>query len=149
MSACPDVKCGMWTNGVERICYRRVNTDGMVGFEEIPDIPGKGRTEDEIERPRFDQLKAASSDALLFAFRRRHHYIAGNQGLQKPDAFQELLKIIFCKIHDKRSSDEVEFHAASKERYGLNGRLPGLHLATGTRLTGQPPMHRPPPPRCG
>ena len=123
ISGCPNVAYGMWTNGVERFCYRRVDADGKVAFEEIPDIPGKGRSEDEIERPRFDQLKAASSDALLFAFRRCHNYIAGNQGLQKPDAFWELLKIIFCKIHDERSSDEVEFYATSKERYGLNGRL--------------------------
>jgi type I restriction enzyme M protein len=123
MAACPNVAYGMWTNGIERYCYRRVDTNGKVAFEEIPDIPGKGRTEDEVERPRFDQLKAASSDALLFAFRRCHNYIAGNQGLQKPEAFWELLKIIFCKIHDERSSDEVEFYATSKERYGLNGRL--------------------------
>ncbi|MCB1835268.1 MAG: N-6 DNA methylase [Geminicoccaceae bacterium] len=123
MAACPNVAYGMWTNGIERYCYRRVDTNGSVKFEEIPDIPGKGRTEDEVERPRFDQLKAASSDALLFAFRRCHNYIAGNQGLQKPEAFWELLKIIFCKIHDERSSDEVEFYATSKERHGLNGQL--------------------------
>jgi type I restriction enzyme M protein len=122
MSACPNVAYGMWTNGVERFCYRRVDTNGQIAFEEIPDIPGKGRTEDEVERPRFDQLKAASSDALLFAFRRCHNYIAGNQGLQKPEAFWELLKIIFCKIHDE-NSDEIEFYATSKERHGLNGQL--------------------------
>lgn len=123
MAACPNVAYGMWTNGIERHCYRRVDTNGKVAFEEIPDIPGRGRTEDEVERPRFDQLKAASSDALLFAFRRCHNYIAGNQGLQKPEAFWELLKLIFCKIHDERSSDDVEFYATSKERHGLNGRL--------------------------
>lgn len=113
---------GMWTNGLERFCYRRIEAHGRISFEEIPDIPAKGRTEDEIERPRFDQLKAASSDALLFAFRRCHNYIAGNQGLQKPEAFWELLKIIFCKIHDERGSDQVEFFATAKERHGLNGQ---------------------------
>jgi type I restriction enzyme M protein len=123
MAACPNVAYGMWTNGLERFCYRRIETSGKIIFEEIPDIPGKGQTEDEIERPRFDQLKAASSDALLFAFRRSHNYIAGNQGLQKPEAFWELLKIIFCKIHDERSSDQVEFYATSKERFGLNGQM--------------------------
>ena len=123
MAACPNVTYGMWTNGIERFCYGRIERAGKVIFEDMPDIPGKGRTEDEVERPQFDQLKAASSDALLFAFRRCHNYIAGNQGLQKPEAFWELLKIIFCKIHDERSSDEVEFYATSKERRGLNGRL--------------------------
>ena len=123
MAACPNAAYGMWTNGVERYCYHRVEAKGKVRFEEIPDIPGKGRTKDDIEKPTFDQLKAASSDALLFAFRRCHNYIAGNQGLQKPEAFWELLKIIFCKIHDERSSDDVIFYATSIERHGLNGRL--------------------------
>ena len=125
MAACPNVAYGMWTNGVERYCYRRVETHGKVAFDEIPDIPGKGRTEKDVERPRFDQLKAASSDALLFAFRRCHNYIAGNQGLQKPEAFWELLKIIFCKIHDERSSDEIEFYATSKERHGPERQTQG------------------------
>lgn len=123
MAACPNASYGMWTNGVERYCYRRMETAGQISFEEIPDIPGNGQTEDDVERPRFDQLKAASSDALLFAFRRCHNYIAGNQGLQKPEAFWELLKIIFCKIHDERSSDEVQFYTTSAERHGLNGQL--------------------------
>ena len=123
MAACPNVAYGMWTNGLERFCYRRVESSGRVTFQEIPDFPGKGRSENEVERPRFDQLKAASSDALLFAFRRCHNYIAGNQGLQKPEAFWEFLKIIFCKIHDERSSNQVQFYATSKERHGLNGRL--------------------------
>ncbi len=123
MAACPNAAYGMWTNGVERFCYRRRDASGTVRFVEIPDIPSSGSSEDEAERPRFDQLKAASSDALLFAFRRCHNYIAGNQGLQKPEAFWELLKIIFCKIHDERSSDEIQFYATSKERDGLNGRL--------------------------
>ena len=123
MAACPNVSHGMWTNGIERFCYRRVDDNGNIRFEEIPDVPTKGRSEDEAERPRFDQLKAASSDALLFAFRRCHNYIAGNQGLQKPEAFWELLKIIFSKIHDERSSDEIQFYATAKERHGLAGRL--------------------------
>lgn len=123
MAACPNVVYGMWTNGLERFCYRRVDVRGKISFEEIPDLPCFGQTGDEAERPAFDQLKPASSDALLFAFRRCHNYIAGNQGLQKPQAFWELLKLIFCKIHDERESVAVEFYAAGNERAGLNGPL--------------------------
>jgi type I restriction enzyme M protein len=123
MAACPSVAYGMWTNGVERFCYRRVDKAGQVHFEEVPDIPEFGRDEEAEDRPRFDQLKPATSDALLFGFRRCHNYIAGNQGLQKPQAFWELLKLIFCKIHDERHNDEVEFYAAANERHGLNGPL--------------------------
>jgi len=123
ISACPNATYGMWTNGLERFCYVKVEREGRIAFDETPDIPFFGQSEDEAERPRFDQLKPATSDALLFAFRRCHNYIAGNQGLQKPEAFWELLKLIFCKIHDERSSDQVQFYASAKERRGLNGLL--------------------------
>jgi type I restriction enzyme M protein len=123
MAACPNVQYGMWTNGIERFCYRRVVKGGKVEIEEVPDLPEFGRGEEDAERPRFDQLKPATSDALLFAFRRCHNYIAGNQGLQKPQAFWELLKLIFCKIHDERHNDEVEFFAGANERHGVNGPL--------------------------
>lgn len=123
MAACPNVEYGMWTNGIERFCYRRIVKAGKVLHEEVPDIPAFGVSAEEADRPRFDQLKPATSDALLFAFRRCHNYIAGNQGLQKPQAFWELLKLIFCKIHDERHNDEVEFYAAATERHGLNGPL--------------------------
>lgn len=124
LSACPNAEYGMWTNGIERFCYRKVTRDGRVAFDEVPDLPAFGQEEEDAERPRFDQLKPASSDALLFAFRRCHNFIAGNQGLQKSEAFWELLKLIFCKIHDERGSDEVQFYASSKERNGgVNGPL--------------------------
>ena len=123
MAACPNVTYGMWTNGIERFCYRRIVKDGTVNIEDVPDLPEFGRDEEEADRPRFDQLKPATSDALLFAFRRCHNCIAGNQGLQKPQAFWELLKLIFCKIHDERHNDEVQFFAAANERHGVNGPL--------------------------
>ena len=121
MAACPNVEYGMWTNGMERFCYRRLIRLGSVVIDEVLDLPVFGRGEEETERPHFDQLKQATSDALLFAFRRCHNYIAGNQGLQKPQAFWEFLKLIFCKIHDERHNDEVEFFATSNERSGLLG----------------------------
>jgi type I restriction enzyme M protein len=123
MAASPNVHHGMWTNGVERFCYRREVKAGKVVIDDVPDLPAFGREEEEADRPRFDQLKPATSDSLLFAFRRCHNFIAGNQGLQKPQAFWELLKLIFCKIHDERHNDEVEFFAAPNERHGVNGPL--------------------------
>lgn len=123
LSASPNTQYGMWTNGLERFCYRKVSKDGQWIYEDIPDMPSYGQSGEDAERPRFDQLKPASSDALLFAFRRCHNYIAGNQGLQKPEAFWELLKLIFCKIHDERESQDAEFYAGANERSGINGPL--------------------------
>ena len=123
MASCPNVTRGMWTNGIERFCYKRVERNGTISFEEVTDLPSRLGPSADAERPRFATLRAASSDALLFAFRRCHNYIAGNQGLQKSEAFWELLKVIFCKIHDERTSDEVLFFVTSKERPSLSGRL--------------------------
>ncbi|MEL6796935.1 MAG: N-6 DNA methylase, partial [Planctomycetota bacterium] len=95
--------------------------------EDVPDLPRFGREGEPEDRPQFDQLKPATSDALLFAFRRCHNYIAANQGLQKPQAFWELLKLIFCKIHDERHNDEIEFYAGADERHGINGPLKVKH----------------------
>jgi type I restriction enzyme M protein len=122
LDACPNAIFGMWINGVERICYRRVEKGGKRFWEEVPDLPRYGKEDEVDDRPTFDQLNPATSDALLFTFRRCHNFIAGNQGLQKPQAFWELLKLIFCKIHDERGS-EIEFYAAANERHSLNGAL--------------------------
>lgn len=123
LSVCPNSIFGMWTNGLERYCYRKVVKGGQIIYEDVPDLPSFGQDPDDAEHPRFDKLKPASSDALLFAFRRCHNYIAGNQGLQKPEAFWELLKLIFCKIHDERNSTEVQFYAGANERNSMNGHL--------------------------
>lgn len=123
LAACPNARFGMWTNGVERICIHCLTKDGKRIPEEIPDIPTFGHDEIELDRPSFDQLKPATSDALLFAFRRCHNHIAGNQGMQKPQAFWELLKLIFCKIWDEKKNPEIEFYAAAAERHGMNGPL--------------------------
>ena len=121
LAACPNAQFGMWTNGRERACYQKSHGH-KIEFVEITDIPIKGRGLDDIERPRRDTLRPASSDALLFTFQRCHNYIAGNQGLQKPEAFWELLKIIFCKIHDERA-DDLSFFATRRECQSLNGQL--------------------------
>ena len=122
LDACPNTIFGMWINGVERMCFRRVEKDGQRFWEEVPDLPQCGREDETDDRPKFHQLNPATSDALLFAFRRCHNFIAGNQGLQKPQAFWELLKLIFCKIHDEKQS-EIQFYAGGDERHGLNGPL--------------------------
>lgn len=122
MDACPNVTFGMWINGVERVCYRRIEKDGQRFWEEVPDLPQCGKEDEIDDRPTYDQLKPASSDALLFTFRRCHDFIAGNQGIQKPQAFWELLKLIFCKIYDEKGS-EIQFYAAASERRSLNGAL--------------------------
>lgn len=123
MAACPNVEVGMWTNGEDMAAFAfETDSQGRRGSIEIPDIPRCGDTA-EAGTPRFEQLRPAASDSLLFAFRRAHSYIAGNQGMQKPEAFWELLKLIFCKIQDERFSNAPQFYATPKERQNMTGLM--------------------------
>ncbi len=123
MAACPNAEVGMWTNGEDMSSFVfEADDKGRRISVEIPDIPYCGDTV-EAGTPRFEQLRPAASDSLLFAFRRAHSYIAGNQGMQKPEAFWELLKLIFCKIQDERESDAPQFYATPKERHNMTGLM--------------------------
>jgi len=116
LSACLNATYGMWTNGDDRICFAK-RDDGKGGwkFDEIIDIPGLGQTEEDAQRPSRHDLKVATADNLLFAFRRCHNYIAAHEGKQKTEAFWELLKLIFTKIEDERSA-KINFYATPSER---------------------------------
>lgn len=112
---------GMWTNGDELLTFRYVNKAGKRVPDPVPDLPHAGG-EVPDDAPKFDQLRPAASDSLLYSFRRCHNYIAGNQGIQKAEAFLELLKIIFCKIQDERDSPSPTFYITPTERQGVAGK---------------------------
>lgn len=116
MAACVNVRFGMWTNGTDRFCFaKREDSKGRWTFEEIIDIPGFGQSEADAQRPSRKDLKVATADNLLFAFRRCHNYIAAHEGKQKTEAFWELLKLIFTKIEDERAP-KLSFFATPSER---------------------------------
>lgn len=115
MASCLNVQYGIWTNGDEQYCLAKRAHGEKLAFEEIIDIPAFGQSEAEAQRPSRKDLRPATADNLLFAFRRCHNYIAGTEGKQKPEAFWELLKIIFCKIEDERSRS-LDFYATAGER---------------------------------
>jgi type I restriction enzyme M protein len=116
LAACLNAKYGLWTNGDEQYCLAK-RGDGAGGFvfDEIIDIPALGQSEADAQRPKRKDLKPATADNLLFAFRRCHNYIAGTEGKQKAEAFWELLKLIFCKIEDERSRN-LDFYVTASER---------------------------------
>ncbi|SMY04043.1 type I restriction enzyme M protein [Brevibacterium antiquum CNRZ 918] len=116
MASCLNAQYGMWTNGTDRFCFAK-RDDGKGGwfFEDIIDIPAFGQAEADAQRPKRKDLKVATADNLLFAFRRCHNYIAAHEGKQKTEAFWELLKLIFTKIEDERSP-KLNFFATPSER---------------------------------
>ena len=70
MSACPNCKYGLWTNGTdERICLRRTESSGRVEFRAVVDIPAKGREDADLENFERHHLRMATGDNLLLAFK--------------------------------------------------------------------------------
>lgn len=114
MAACLNAQFGVWTNGDDRYCFAKREKDGMFFYEEIPEIPSCGQSEEDLYKPQRKNLQIATADNLMFAFRRCHNYIAGNSGMHKTDAFWELLKVIFTKIEDERTG-ELNFYVTPSE----------------------------------
>lgn len=126
MSLCVNCEWGMWTNGIQRFVFHKVEdrTTGERFFEEYNDIPSAEGNIAEIDRPTRNNLKNAVDDNLLFVFRTCHDYIYANDGLHKDKAFFEFLKIIFCKIEDEKNFPrKLEFYATSLERKNPDGQL--------------------------
>ena len=116
IAACLNARYGLWTNGTDRFCFEKMQSEsGEWTFEEIIDIPGFGQNGDQSARITHKDLRPATGDNLLFAFRRCHNYISANEGKQKTEAFWELLKLIFAKIEDERSTT-LSFYATPEER---------------------------------
>jgi type I restriction enzyme M protein len=125
MAACQNAEWGMWTNGKAKAVYRVVRGPAGAEYEEPNDIPRRGGTADEVDRPTRDDLVSATDDNLLFSFRICHNHIYVTDGLPKDAAFFELLKVIFCKIWDERNfgNQPLQFYATAKEKQSNDGRL--------------------------
>lgn len=124
MAACPNGEWGMWTNGRFKAVFRTAPGNGNIGYDEPNDIPAQGASAEEVDRPQRRNLKHATDDNLLFSFKICHDHIYVTDGMQKQPAFFELLKIIFCKIHDERNLLEpLQFYATAKEKGSNDGRL--------------------------
>jgi type I restriction enzyme M protein len=124
MAACDNSEWGMWTNGKKKSVFLRIKTKEGVVYEEPNDIPSKNGDVEEVDRPTRESLKNAVGDNMLFSFKICHDHIYVTDGLQKQPAFFELLKVIFCKIHDERNfPNPLDFYATAQEKGSNDGRL--------------------------
>jgi type I restriction enzyme M protein len=124
MSACPNCSWGMWTNGKSKFVYKKEIKKGKNEFIDYNDIPSNDGSIDDIDKPKRKNLKNAVEDNLLLVFKTCHNHIYRNDGLGKPEAFFQLLKVIFCKIEDERNfPNELEFYSTSNERNNSDGQL--------------------------
>ena len=117
MAASSTCRYGLWV-GSERQGFEKLK-DGTIE-EGLADIPKQGELEPKI--PVYSDLVPAQEMTAIF--KRCHNYIYGNQGLQKSEAFHEMLKIIFCKVHDEtESSGKLQFYVRNEERRSEAGQL--------------------------
>ena len=120
MSACLNCQFGMWVGSELQVWERVDSGDGLHEFLSATDIPRFGS--DAPTPPHFSDLVPAH-DELITVFKRCHNYIYGNEGIQKEPAFQEFLKIIFCKVYDEDNLvDQLKFFIGNSERRSDVGR---------------------------
>ena len=114
MAACQNCRFGMWVGSELQVWERLENAFGVLENLIVTDIPRFGA--DAPAPPLFADLVPAD-DELAAVFRRCHNYIYGNQGLQKEPAFNEFLKIIFCKVQDENDiAHPLRFFVGNEER---------------------------------
>ncbi|MHB8347391.1 MAG: N-6 DNA methylase [Acidiferrobacterales bacterium] len=116
MAACSSCKFGLWV-GKERYAFERMST-GEIAI--VSDVPRAG--ENRPRRPERKDLQIAHD--LTAMFRRCHNYIHANGGIQKAEAFHEMLKLIFCKMYDEEEGAGVElsFAVDAREQRTESGR---------------------------
>ncbi len=115
MAACSSCRFGLWV-GAEKLAYSRA-TDGAI--DDTVDIPRAG--DDEPRVPQFADLVPATD--LKATLRRCHNYIYANQGLQKAEAFHELVKLIFAKVYDEKEIEgPLRFYVQNDERRSTAGQ---------------------------
>ena len=125
MASCPNAEWGMWTNGKEKyVSKKEITPKGKITFVDYNDIPSADGDIDDIDKPKRENLKDGVEDKLLFVFKTCHNHIYVNDGVEKSDAFFQLLKVIFCKIEDERNfPNPLEFYSTSNERNNADGQL--------------------------
>ena len=111
-------KLGVWFNGEERLFLKKIEQNGKVLFEEIPNIPKKGQRLEDIGKFKRKDLKVPHNLKLVFKTIRNH--LAGNfKGATRDEELaKELINLIFCKIYDEKftkQNDIVNFRIGIDE----------------------------------
>jgi type I restriction enzyme M protein len=114
LAACSNAQYGMWVGSELQVWEVITTPSGKREIVLATDIPRFGS---DAPRPLTFADLVPAHDELIGVFKRCHNYIYGNQGLQKEPAFQELLKLIFCKVYDEdTSSDAMRFFISNEDR---------------------------------
>lgn len=109
---------GVWFNGEERQFIKKVEKEGKVLFEEIPNIPKYGQRVEDIGLFKRSELRPAHNLKIIFNAIRNH--LAGNTvGTTRDEELaRQLINLIFCKIFDEKFTPQdeiVTFRAGIEE----------------------------------
>ena len=123
MEGLAECKYGLWTNGLEFFYLEKIQKRFEVQFEPIGDWPLGEESQGTQEIFSQAKTRRADGEMLKITFRRCHNFIHGNEGMPKDAAFWQFLYLIFCKMHDERSSrQQRRFWAGPKEQFDEEGR---------------------------
>lgn len=109
---------GVWFNGNQKLFIRKLEKNGKVLFQEIPNIPKFNQRLEDVGKFVRKDLKPAIN--LKSNFKTIRNYLAANNvGATRDEVLaQELINMIFCKIYDEkftRQEDIVTFRAGIDE----------------------------------
>jgi type I restriction enzyme M protein len=109
---------GVWFNGEERLFLRKIEKQGKIFFEEIPNIPQFGQRVEDIGKFKRKDLRPTHNLKATFKAI-RNHLAANTVGATRDEVLaQQLINLIFCKIYDEkftRPDDIVTFRAGVDE----------------------------------
>lgn len=110
---------GVWFNGSERLFVRKIETNGKILFEEIPNIPICGQRIEDMGRFKKHELKPSQN--LRAVFKSIRNYLAANTiGTTRDEVLaQQLINLIFCKLYDEKYTpldSLVRFRAGLNEK---------------------------------
>ena len=110
---------GVWFNGDQRLFLRKIEKDGKVIFEEIPNIPIAGQRIEDIGKFKQKDLKPTHNLKPIFKSI-RNHLAANNVGATRDEVLaQQLINLIFCKLYDEKftaPNDIIRFRAGIDEK---------------------------------
>ncbi len=111
-------RLGVWFNGDERLFLQKIESEGKVIFEEIPNIPVAGQRIEDIGKFKQKDLKATHNLKAIFKSI-RNHLAANTVGATRDEVLaQQLINLIFCKLYDEKNTapdDIIRFRAGVGE----------------------------------
>nr|BBN51385.1 N-6 DNA methylase [Halimeda borneensis] len=109
---------GVWFNGSERLFLRKIEKDGKVIFDEIPNIPKAHQRIEDIGQFKRKDLKPTHNFKTIFKSI-RNYLAANNVGATRDEVLaQQLINLIFCKLYDERFTnpeDLIKFRVGVDE----------------------------------